>query len=163
MNRQKASGKWLTVDEQRLVLYHAFDMEQIMKCDNDLLLQILLELTTPPFPKTLSYLQFQGFEWLTSEFFDQHIRFLANREMIYCEPSNDRRANVVAQITWAGHDFVAHARRRPIWEAAKEAAGDLPFDEFYETLKIANGKAAMMVLTGALAKRADEIKADVLK
>ena len=138
-------------------------MEQAMKIDNDLLLQILLELTTPPFPKELSYSQFHGFDWLTAEFFEQHIKFLAKREMIYCEPSHDRRTSVVAQITWTGHDFVAHARRRPIWDAAKEAAGDLPFDDFYETLKVANSKAAMIVLNDALAKRADEIKADVLQ
>jgi len=123
--------------------------------NNDLLLQILLELTTPPFPKKISPEQFKGFGDLTPEYFLQHIALLKKHEMLAHDPLEDRRGSVVAQIAWAGHDFLSYAKHNYIWEATKEAVGHLPFVDFIDGLQEANRKAGFMLLTGIIKAKAD--------
>ena len=119
-----------------------------MKRNNELILEILRTLEQSGVPMVLTVEQFAGeFGRLTQDYLKAHIDLLLEHDLIDCQPSPDRPGLTLSGIMWSGHDFVGCAKHPVVWKAAVESAGDLPFDDFVETLTKGAAKAAMQKMT----------------
>ena len=101
-----------------------------MKRDMDLIRSLLIGIESLPGGQEAYYFPEM------SKLIDHHVGLLVSHGLIKLRygPTHDSDANkwyVLAELTWAGHDFVDTVRDDEIWQKTKEgakAAGGFSFD-----------------------------------
>jgi hypothetical protein len=120
-----------------------------MQRNNDLIRSILLAVekqATGNKPVTLTASTFRPlYPELPDDILDEHIHLLVERGFLEAAPH--QLGWLIMRLTWDGHDFLLSSQVESVWQKAKNAAGNLPFDVFVSTLKACAATYATSLIT----------------